>query len=65
MYFDTLHGRDLALAEHGLDEGDRRAPMPRRKVPSQRYRRDDARRLCPRRGSSVLLHVSAVRAVVL
>ena len=22
MYFDTLHGRDLALAEHGLDEGE-------------------------------------------
>ena len=27
-------GRDLVLAEHGLDEGE--APMPRRKVPSQR-----------------------------
>ena len=50
---EVRHGRELVLAEHVLDKGEDALRCRR----GRRHREDDARRLCPRRGSSVLLHV--------
>ena len=52
---EVRHGRDLVLAEHGLDEGEDALRC--------RGGRCHRSRLCPRRGSSVLLHCVSSQGV--